>query len=215
MRLSEFREANSDRALQKRPPKPCQWCGTPFKPKKPGTYSHAKYCSRECAAHGRQAAKTVTRNCEWCGKEILVPTSRIRTHPGAGRYCSQQCRLDGWAADSLAKGAPGNYQANGWRVYDRVCIVCGYDRYPQLVVLHHKDGNRQNGAIKNLEPLCPTCHGERHIAMMGDKPNGHVGSSWRRPAADGSRPLGTAMRWRERQNSPPVLPGASLLEGES
>ena len=37
------------------------------------------------------------------------------------------------------------------------CVKCGY-KNERVLVVHHKDGNRKNNKLKNLEWLCRNCH---------------------------------------------------------
>ena len=41
------------------------------------------------------------------------------------------------------------------------CNICNITNIKVLIV-HHKDNNRKNNKIKNLEILCCNCHAERH-----------------------------------------------------
>lgn len=46
-------------------------------------------------------------------------------------------------------------------VFERVCMHCDGDRWgtePIPLELHHKDGDRHNNRLDNLEILCPNCH---------------------------------------------------------
>ena len=60
---------------------------------------------------------------------------------------------------------PGSYRKNAHKVYPKCCSKCGYDKHPKILVVHHKDGDRKNGKLTNLEILCPNCHAEAHLAM--------------------------------------------------
>jgi len=42
------------------------------------------------------------------------------------------------------------------------CERCGYNRVKDILLLHHKDGNRRNNMRENLIIICPTCHEEIH-----------------------------------------------------
>lgn len=41
------------------------------------------------------------------------------------------------------------------------CERCNYDKY-QILQVHHKDRNRANSNLDNLELICPNCHYEEH-----------------------------------------------------
>ena len=43
------------------------------------------------------------------------------------------------------------------------CEKCGYKEYPQILGVHHKDGDRENNCKENLQILCPMCHSLAHM----------------------------------------------------
>lgn len=134
-------------------PKTCKLCKREFLPKKRGSYKSALYCSRQCASAGHIKR---LRRCLNCAGEFI---------PNNGRNvnCSRACR-SAWA---LKQGLPGSYRVNAWKIFQKKCSDCGWDKIPQLLVVHHIDGDRGNGAISNLVPLCPTCHSTRHFLTSG------------------------------------------------
>ncbi len=44
----------------------------------------------------------------------------------------------------------------------KVCERCGYNIY-EILQIHHKDRNRQNSNLGNLELICPNCHYKEHL----------------------------------------------------
>ncbi len=44
------------------------------------------------------------------------------------------------------------------------CERCGWDKVPEIFEVHHKDRDRQNNELSNLELLCPNCHQSYHFA---------------------------------------------------
>lgn len=42
-----------------------------------------------------------------------------------------------------------------------VCERCGYNK-KEILHVHHKDRNRSNNDMENLELICPNCHYEEH-----------------------------------------------------
>ena len=43
------------------------------------------------------------------------------------------------------------------------CEICGITNWlgnPLSLQLHHKDGNRENNSLDNLQILCPNCHSQ-------------------------------------------------------
>jgi 5-methylcytosine-specific restriction endonuclease McrA len=61
------------------------------------------------------------------------------------------------------ENAASKYRITALSVRQKKCEKCGYDKYPEILVVHHKDRNRKNGAKENLELLCPNCHEEEHL----------------------------------------------------
>jgi predicted HNH restriction endonuclease len=60
-------------------------------------------------------------------------------------------------------GAPENtYRRTTFAVKPKKCERCGYDTNPAAIIVHHKDRNRSNDAITNLEVLCCNCHAIEH-----------------------------------------------------
>lgn len=44
----------------------------------------------------------------------------------------------------------------------RECQECGFSEHPEILVIHHIDGNRRNNDDSNLIILCPNCHALKH-----------------------------------------------------
>jgi 5-methylcytosine-specific restriction endonuclease McrA len=61
------------------------------------------------------------------------------------------------------ENAASKYRKTALAVKQKKCERCGYDKYPEILVVHHTDRNRKNGAKENLELLCPNCHEEVHL----------------------------------------------------
>jgi hypothetical protein len=61
------------------------------------------------------------------------------------------------------ENAASKYRATALTVKEQKCERCGYDKCPEILVVHHRDRNRKNGAKENLELLCPNCHEEEHF----------------------------------------------------
>jgi hypothetical protein len=39
-----------------------------------------------------------------------------------------------------------------------ICEQCQFTGHPCQLDVHHKDGNRKNGGVENLQTLCANCH---------------------------------------------------------
>lgn len=139
----------------------CALCGITFIAK--GYHRRIqKYCSPECQQ--KSARSGITRNCLECQADIYVPINRMSRKV----YCSRACQLKHWNAQTIKNQKSSNYRNVAWLVFDRRCYDCGYNEHPEILVIHHIDGNRYNGNLDNLVPLCQNCHCLRHIQMRGN-----------------------------------------------
>jgi predicted nucleic acid-binding Zn ribbon protein len=114
------------------------------------------FCSTKC--YGVFCRKEIP--CLVCGKVILAGENK--------KTCSRSC------ANIHRKGI--KYKLN--RPKDKVksqrslkikllqikrkkCERCGFKKY-QILQIHHKDRNRDNNNVNNIELICPNCHFEEH-----------------------------------------------------
>lgn len=139
----------------------CAYCRSEFLPKKRSSWAVAQYCSRECSAAARTANGTELVNCLYCDVEMRKRKSVLKE--GKGLYCSKDCKY----AFERARERPGSYRQNALRTYSQECVDCGYNTHPEILLVHHIDGDRSNGKLDNLAILCPTCHVLRHYEMDG------------------------------------------------
>lgn len=42
--------------------------------------------------------------------------------------------------------------------FKKVCERCEYAQHEAAIIVHHKDRNRSNNDVTNLEILCANCH---------------------------------------------------------
>jgi 5-methylcytosine-specific restriction endonuclease McrA len=43
------------------------------------------------------------------------------------------------------------------------CNRCGFNSIKAILGVHHRDRDRKNNALSNLEVLCPNCHSTEHM----------------------------------------------------
>ncbi len=147
-------------------------CGVAFETSlKEVNRGNGKFCSRSCAlAEGRSNRKDikVDVNCGWCKKSFKVKPSRLKTKKGLV-YCSRSCKETGQSLDGIAGMQPSHYKDHSkYRQYaldnlKNECNRCGYNKNIKILQAHHKDSNRANNDLENLELLCPNCHAEEHL----------------------------------------------------
>lgn len=127
-----------------------------------------KFCSRSCSATNTNS-KYIKRKgrllfCINCGKKLNFHNSK---------FCSQKCVSEYKINLTIKAFLDGNYNnrvkivkcVRDWLLNSvgNKCEKCGWGEvnlYSGNVALdiHHKDGNRKNNTLENLEVLCPNCH---------------------------------------------------------
>jgi len=116
--------------------KVCIKCGGDIPP---GKYRNAIYCSARC-----RSAFIALRHAH--------KTGRIK-YPNVGSGGAQL-----GTSNHMYKTGVGNYTKLGFETHGRICNRCGV----RATLIHHKDHDRTNNAVDNLEPLCKRCHQEHH-----------------------------------------------------
>jgi len=116
------------------------------------------FCSRTC--YGVSCRKEIP--CIICGKLILSGVNR--------KTCSRTCSNKNRAGILYKINSPQDkvksqkvlklrlFQERG-----KQCERCKYTGF-KILQIHHKDRNRQNNEMNNLELICPNCHCEEHYA---------------------------------------------------
>lgn len=123
----------------------------------------AKYCSRECYYKAMTKIGSIDVECFVCGKKFKRSPSQIKT-----KYkklcCSIECR-----GKLMRTQKPGGATTSRKWLETRgkieKCERCGYSEHPEILVVHHRDRDRKNNDISNLEILCPNCHAMEHYSQ--------------------------------------------------
>ena|ERR1035437_7027174 len=147
------------------------------------------YCSRECSSArpvwSKRKATISTLVCAFCHIEFKKQACRVRGGKSGLRFCSRKCKD---SAQSLVGGMEeiqpshfgtghGGYREKAFSVYPKQCARCGYKEVESILQVHHKDRNRLNRDIGNLEVLCPNCHETEHyLSHDGRWASGVIGS---------------------------------------
>ena len=103
--------------------------------------------------------------CNNCSKEINRMPSQVKRSKSGFSYCSKSC-----SQTINNKGNKRNYidgkqtyRTVAFREKEHKCERCQYDTVIGILTVHHKDRNRMNNHISNLEILCPNCHYIDHL----------------------------------------------------
>jgi hypothetical protein len=117
------------------------------------------YCSIQC--RGLSQIKSIIKKCDKCGKKISKTPSQFYKSKSGKHYCSQSCAIseNNRGTRRCYKNGKHIYRKEALKYYGSKCRICGYD-VEDILEVHHKDGNRENNEINNLDVLCPTHHNE-------------------------------------------------------
>ena len=114
------------------------------------------FCSMVC--YGLSNRKE--QPCLVCGKAILAGLNKKT----CSRACSNKHRTGIRYNMHRPKDKVVSQRALKVRLLQErgaICERCGYQKR-QILQVHHKDRNRLNNALDNLELICPNCHCEEH-----------------------------------------------------
>lgn len=130
-----------------------------------------KFCSIKCHREYRSSLprKPVIPNqhCRYCGVGVYKRKSKI-SKTGLYFCCREHKDLAQKSSSGIEEMRPFSY-IDGRRIDYRKLVVltqcdrCGYDDVKDILVVHHKDRNRSNNRMGNLEVLCPNCHDTEHF----------------------------------------------------
>ena len=119
------------------------------------------YCGSVCFGLSCRNEKP----CVICNKLILSGLNRIT--------CSRTCSNINRTGNKYKLGKPKD-KAETFRlikielisIKGGKCERCDYGK-SEILQVHHKDRNRKNNNLDNLELICPNCHYEDHYLKTG------------------------------------------------
>jgi hypothetical protein len=94
--------------------------------------------------------------CPDCKKEIQKQWDKDKYKR---RYVKKGYNQKGKNNNNWTGGTAPYYKRIAYEAYGKVCNRCGSENE---IVVHHKDRNRKNNDITNLEVLCKKCHQHEH-----------------------------------------------------
>ena len=114
------------------------------------------FCSMAC--YGISCRKESP--CVVCGRPVLSGLNKIT----CSRSCSNAHRTGIQYKLNRPRDKVSSQRALKVRLIGArgsQCGRCGYGKV-EILHVHHKDRNRENNSLDNLELICPNCHFEEH-----------------------------------------------------
>lgn len=125
-----------------------------------------RYCSPDCSQAAQR--KQVKVRCAWCDTEFSARKSRRSKSKSGLSFCSRKCKDTAQSLEGLSELHPSHYgswshkstsyRKRAFRLFGPQCAECGYDEHKEMLDVHHKNKNRKNHSVQNLEVLCVWCH---------------------------------------------------------
>jgi len=132
---------------------------------------HKNYCSKECIKASRLKGKEV--KCAWCSKEFYAKPSQLKRSKSGKSFCGRSCSNAHRNTLYFGKKHPnyredsGGYRQKAFDHYGKECSKCSYKKCVSALEVHHKNRNRKDNRLRNLEVLCRNCHAEEHYMKNG------------------------------------------------
>jgi len=134
----------------------CKGCGEKFEAH---DWRKRKYCSKRCKGLYDKSGQ-FKNGYKWNPKQEEKRVSKLReNHVGMlGKQHTEETKK--LMSESSKK--PYNYIDGGYRgkIPTDECSLCGESR--KRTIIHHKDKNRKNNDISNLQAVCNKCHSKIH-----------------------------------------------------
>lgn len=133
-----------------------------------------KFCSHKCssiynAEHRPKPESNV--NCAYCGVNFYINRTKKKNSKSGLYFCCRKHKDIAQRIGGIREIMPPHYgtTVSDYRVLvfrvagkPKVCERCGYDKHEAGIIVHHRDRNRDNNDISNLEVLCAICHAIEH-----------------------------------------------------
>lgn len=108
--------------------------------------------------------------CATCGEEKWKAKSKTGKGKNGLNFCNRECKdkaqkIGGPIAPEH-NGRTNDYRTKAFRSLPHLCNRCGYCKNKSVLQVHHRDEDRTNHELFNLEIICPTCHVEIHTKKV-------------------------------------------------
>ncbi len=125
--------------------------------------TNKNYCSLLCRSLASR--NRVTLICALCKIDFERTVNKVTAATHGYSFCSRKCkdaaqRVGGIVAiqPSHYKDGLSKYRERAFKAYGKICNVCSYNKFVEMLEVDHIDSNRKHNEIDNLMVLCVWCH---------------------------------------------------------
>lgn len=152
----------------------CEYCDQPtLVHKREILRGNGRFCSLRCSAryHAKHRPKPEPNvKCAHCGETFYKTDSKLKKSKSGLYFCCREHKDLAQRIGGIKEIMPPHYGVGDHADYRKLalghyggsCGRCGFDKNLAGLVVHHKDRNRSNNKIPNLEVLCANCHAIEH-----------------------------------------------------
>lgn len=112
--------------------------------------------------------KTISKSCPICKEEFKTLNGGTEERFTCGYSCSNTYFRSGKNNGMYKSGNSTNYRNKAFVELPNLCNRCNVED-KEVLVVHHKDRNRNNNDISNLEILCANCHMKEHKSQLSGR----------------------------------------------
>ena len=154
----------------------CLYCKKPFNVSiHEVNRGFGKFCSLTCSNTYNTTKRFAMINkpnvtCAHCGKKFYKAKSRFRLSKHKFYFCCRDHKDKAQRIGGIKAIQPPHYNNHSvtyrtfaFRNLPIKCCRCGFHEHREFLQVHHKDGNRSNNNLSNLQILCVLCHFLKHI----------------------------------------------------
>ncbi len=132
-----------------------------------------EFCSRKCSANYLASVRPKPEpnvTCAYCGTLFYLPFSKRRKSKSGLFFCCRSHKDISQKIGGIRDIMPPHYGTSlkSYRTlaFENLpveCARCAWKEVPEVLEVNHKDCDRTNNSLSNLEILCPTCHSVYHF----------------------------------------------------
>jgi hypothetical protein len=166
--------------------KPCKFCNKSFLAEtKELNRGFGLFCSRACSGkhNGEKRREKFEKlnkpnvSCAQCSKPFYKSIAKQSQSRSGLFFCTRACKDIAQRIGGIREIMPPHYGVTksvtsyrkvALRNLPHICNRCSFESIPKILQVHHKDRDKTNSALSNLEILCPNCHATEHLNLSSN-----------------------------------------------